>query len=359
MTKKALIAMSGGVDSSVAAYLMKQQGYDCIGINMKLFSNEDIGISWKKSCCSLADIEDASNAASSIDIPFYVNDFRYDFKTEVIDRFMKAYLEGATPNPCIDCNHYVKFPKFLSRAVQFDIDYVVTGHYAKIEYDKQTNRFLLKKAKDESKDQSYFLYTLTQEQLSKTIFPLGNLYKSEVREIARKQGFRNAEKHDSQDICFIPEGDYVDFIEKQLDICIEKGDFIDLQGNILGQHNGIIRYTIGQRRGLGIALNKPMYVHSKNIKKNTVVLCEDHELFEKSLEAINFNWITTCPFLKEVSIRVKAKIRYNQAEEWATVSQISEDRVLVVFDEPQRAIAKGQAIVLYDGDVVVGGGTID
>ena len=346
--------MSGGVDSSVSAYLLKEQGHQCIGITMKLFSNEDICLSWKKVCCSQRDIEDASNVCSTLEIPFYVNDFTNDFKSIVIERFIDIYRKGATPNPCIDCNRFIKFPKLLQRAKLFDADYVVTGHYARIVYEN--GRYLLKKANDVSKDQSYVLYTLTQDQLSRLLFPLGELHKTEVRNIAKKLGLLNAEKEDSQDICFVPDGDYSSFIEKYTNQPNISGNFLDMKGNILGKHNGIIKYTIGQRRGLGIALNKPMYVFSKNINDNTVVLCEDEELFCNTLTATDFNWIAYDYLNKP--IKIKAKIRYNQEEESAVAEQISDNDVRINFDKPQRAIAPGQAVVLYDNDIVVGGGTI-
>ena len=352
--------MSGGVDSSVAAFLTKQQGFDCVGITMKLFDNEDIGASGERSCCSLKDIKDAENAAYLTGIPYYVNNFTVDFKKQVIDRFIEAYKNGATPNPCIYCNRYIKFEKLLFRAKQLDMDYIVTGHYARIEKMAETGRFLLKKAMDKTKDQSYVLYAMTQEQLSRTLFPLGMLRKSEVRGIAKTQGFINSDKRDSQDICFVRNtglsGSYAGFIGQYTGVAFEEGNFVDMEGNILGRHRGIIRYTIGQRRGLGLSLNKPMYVHSKNIKDNTVTLCEDNGLFGKSLEAADFNWIA-CEQINS-PVRVKAKIRYNQTEQWATAIQTSDNTVHVEFDEPQRAIAKGQAAVLYDGDIVVGGGTI-
>jgi tRNA-specific 2-thiouridylase len=237
------------------------------------------------------------------------------------------------------------------------MDCIATGHYARIEYNAESGRYLLKKAVDETKDQSYVLYAMTQEQLSYTLFPLGELHKPEVREIAKKQGFVNADKHDSQDICFVRDGnDYAGFIERYTGKKYDEGDFIDMNGNILGRHKGLIRYTIGQRKGLGLSLKRPMYVHFKDTKNNTVTLCEDDGLFSKSLDAVDFNWIAREK--TDIPIRVKAKIRYNQTGQWATAAQASPDTVHIEFDEPQRAIAKGQAAVLYDGDIVVGGGTI-
>ena len=356
MNKKALIAMSGGVDSSVAACLVKRQGYDCVGITMKFFNNEDVGTDREKSCCSLEDTEDARSVAYRLDMPFHVYNFTADFKKNVMERFIEAYQNGATPNPCIDCNRHLKFDKLFSRARQLGMDYVVTGHYARIEYDDKKNRFLLKKAVDGDKDQSYVLYFMTQEHLRHALFPLGGLHKSEVRAIAAEQGFINANKSDSQDICFVREGGYADFIERYTNKVYEGGDFIDSQGNVLGRHKGLIRYTIGQRRGLGLALKKPMYVHSKCLEDNTVTLCEDDGLYTKSLFATDFNWISPEDTVEPV--RVKAKIRYKQAEQWAFAAKISHNTVHITFDEPQRAIAKAQAVVLYDGDIVVGGGTI-
>ena len=348
--------MSGGVDSAVAAYLLKQQGFDCTGITMKLFANEDIGLGREKSCCSLEDVEDARNAANVMGIPYYVNNFTADFKKEVIEPFIKAYQNGSTPNPCIDCNRYIKFEKLFNRMKQLNMDYMATGHYARIEYDSTSGRYLLKKAADKTKDQSYVLYTMTQEQLGRTIFPLGDLHKPEVRRMAREQGFINADKKDSQDICFVPNGSYAEFIEQYSSLPCEDGNFVDLEGKVLGRHRGIIRYTIGQRNGLGISLNKPMYVHSKNILDNTVTLSEDGDLFGRSLEVRDFNWIAYENI--KGPIRVKAKIRYNQSEQWATASPGPDNTVYIEFDEAQRAITGGQAAVLYDGDIVLGGGTI-
>ncbi len=353
--KKALIAMSGGVDSSVAAFLIKQQGLDATGVTMKLYDNEDIGIARENTCCSDDDIADARAVCARLSIPYYVFNFRDDFNTEVIDRFIKAYENGSTPNPCIDCNRYIKFERLMRRMAELNMDYVVTGHYARIEYDEERKRYLLKKALDDKKDQSYVLYSLTQEQLSHTLFPLGSLNKDEVRKIAEENGFVNAKKHDSQDICFVPDGKYTEFIEGYTGKKYECGDFVDRDGKRLGEHKGIIRYTIGQRKGLGLALPAPMYVLEKDLDNNKVVLGFNDDLFTKELYAEDINLIS----IKEVNepIRVSAKVRYNQKEQPATVERDG-DRLHIVFDEPQRAICKGQAVVLYDGDIVVGGGKI-
>ncbi|MDD4493178.1 MAG: tRNA 2-thiouridine(34) synthase MnmA [Eubacteriales bacterium] len=356
MSNRALIAMSGGVDSSVAAFLMKEKGFDCMGVTLKLFRNEDAGISREKSCCSLDDIEDARSVAFRLGIPYHVFNFSDDFKNTVIRRFIDAYEQGGTPNPCIDCNRFIKFDKLYRRAAELGYDYVVTGHYARIEHSN--GRYLLKKAVDKSKDQSYVLYSLNQEQLSHTMFPLGELTKKEVREIAEKNSFINARKKDSQDICFVPEGDYVKFIKGYTGKKYEKGKFVDRDSNVLGEHTGIINYTIGQRKGLGIAFSKPMYVCSKCVEDNTITLSDESGLMSRSLDAVDFNWIIYDRNKIEEPLRVKAKIRYSQEEQWAVAAQNDDGSVHIVFDEPQRAITKGQAVVLYDGEYVAGGGTI-
>jgi tRNA-specific 2-thiouridylase len=359
MKQKALIAMSGGVDSSVAAALMLQQGYDCIGVTLKLYTGEDIDggkVKATRSCCSLTDVNDARQAAYKLGMPHYVLNFTETFRSEVIRRFVETYEAGATPNPCIDCNRYIKFEQLLYRAQQLDFDFLVTGHYARIEKDRESGRFLLKKAADPKKDQSYVLYAMSQEQLAKTRFPLGQMNKGQVRETAAELGFVNAEKPDSQDICFVPDGDYGSFMERWTGKHYPEGDIVDRDGKVLGRHRGIVRYTIGQRRGLGVAVNEPVYVTAKDMAANTLTLGPDAGLYSKTLIARNINLIALPQLEKPIRLRVKT--RYLQAEQWATAEQTAEDEILVEFDEPQRAITPGQAAVMYDGDTVVGGGTI-
>lgn len=351
---KALIGMSGGVDSSVAVLLMQQAGYDCIGATMHLFHNDDVGVPREKSCCSLEDVEDARSVAYRLGIPHYVFNFTEDFRTQVIDRFVSAYEQGATPNPCIDCNRYLKFERFYRRAMELGCDCVVTGHYARIE--QKNGRWLLKKALNPAKDQSYVLYAMTQDQLAHTRFPLGTYSKEEIRRIAGEKGFINAKKHDSQDICFVPDGDYAKTIESYTGRTYAPGNFVDRDGKILGQHKGMIRYTIGQRKGLGLALPEPMYVCQKRMEDNTIVLGRNADLFTTELDAEDVNWIAWD--VPPETLRVKARVRYQQKEQWATVTPTGERTFHLVFDEPQRAITTGQAVVLYDGDIVVGGGTI-
>ena len=351
---KVMVAMSGGVDSSVAAALLLEQGFDVTGVTLRLFDNADIGEDKEKTCCSLRDVEDARDVAFQLGIPYHVFNFNTLFRREVMDRFIAAYQSGATPNPCIDCNRYIKFDAMLRRAAELDLDALATGHYAIIE--PSGGRYLLKKATDPTKDQSYVLYGMTQKQLAKTRFPLGTFSKTEVRLLAEKYGFSNAKKRDSQDICFVPDGDYARFIEETTGTSCPCGNFVDQTGHVLGKHRGHIRYTIGQRRGLGLALPQSLYVCSKDPETNTVVLGENTALFEKSLTAKDINLIALDSI--PAPLRVKARVRYKQPEQWATVEQTAPGTLHIEFDEPQRAIARGQAVVLYDGDVVVGGGTI-
>ncbi len=356
MNQKAIIAMSGGVDSSVAAYLMLQRGFTCIGATMKLFYNEDVDRPREDTCCSLEDVEDARSVARALHMPYYVFNFSSQFREKVMDRFVAAYERGATPNPCIDCNRYLKFGRLYRRAQELGYDYVATGHYARITQDPRSGRYLLQKAVDPDKDQSYVLYAMTQEQLAHTIFPLGSLQKSTVRAIAERQGFVNARKHESQDICFVPDGRYADFIERYAAHAYPPGDFVDTAGHVLGRHQGIIRYTIGQRKGLGISAPAPLYVLRIDPVQNTVTLGTDEELYSRALTATDINLISV-PAI-EGTMRLQARIRYRQPAQWACVTQPDADTLRVCFDAPQRAITPGQAVVLYDGDTVVGGGTI-
>lgn len=354
--KKALIAMSGGVDSSVAALLVKQAGYDCMGVTLRLYDNEDAGISKEKTCCSLDDVNDARSVAGRLDMPFYVFNFTEHFHKEVMNRFVAAYERGETPNPCIDCNRYVKFGKLMHRAKEIGCDYVATGHYAQVEFDGKSGRWLLKKGLDETKDQSYVLYSLTQEELAHLLLPLGGLTKEQARRIAEENGFVNAKKRDSQDICFVPDGDYAAFIERYTDKKFAPGEFVGTNGEHYGTHKGIIHYTVGQRKGLGLSFPQPMYVCRLDTEKNEVVLGKHEELFSKEVTVRDINLISAEKI--DEPMRVKAKVRYRHTEQSATVIQTGEDELKVIFDKPQRAITKGQALVMYDGDTVVGGGVI-
>lgn len=352
MAKRALIAMSGGVDSSVAAYLMKEAGYDCIGVTMKLYDNEDVGFCRDKTCCSLDDIEDARSVAFKLGIPYYVFNFKEDFQDKVIQPFIDSYLRGATPNPCIECNRHLKFEQLYRRAKILNCDVIVTGHYARVM--EKNGRYELHKGLDSRKDQSYVLYSLTQDQLAHTCFPLGFYRKDQIRAIAEDQGFFNAAKHESQDICFIPDGDYKSFIEKTRGCQAGPGDFVDRQGRQVGRHKGYYGYTIGQRRGLGISAASPYYVTDIIPAENKVVLGSNEDLFCRDLLAEDFNWIME-PVEGET---VKGRIRYHQEEKEAVYRLQEDGRVMVHFREAQRAITPGQAVVLYQGDSVVGGGRI-
>lgn len=359
MAKRVMLAMSGGVDSSCALLILKRQGYDVIGATMHLYDNSDIGVN-SKTCCSLNDVEDAKAVASRFGVPHYVFNFKERFKNDVIDRFNSEYLIGRTPNPCIDCNRYLKFDALLERAMMMECDYIATGHYARIEYDDESGRYLLKKAicteGSNKKDQSYVLYNLTQEQLAHTLFPLGSMGKEEVRRLAEKNGLGNYDKPDSQDICFVPDGNYAKFIEEYTGIAAQKGNITDKNGNVLGRHNGMINYTVGQRKGLGIAFGKPMYVIGKSAEDNTVIVGENSDLYSDELLAKDLNWISIEGISEKTEC--KAKTRYSQSEQECAVYPDSDNTVRVVFAKPQRAITKGQRVVFYNGDIVIGGGTI-
>ncbi|MDR3254462.1 MAG: tRNA 2-thiouridine(34) synthase MnmA [Synergistaceae bacterium] len=351
-----MIAMSGGVDSSVAACLLKESGCACTGVTMKLFDNEDIGADRDDVCCSLRDASDARSVAGKLGFPHYVFNFSRDFDEFVIEKFIKEYERGRTPNPCIDCNRRLKFDRLFSRARQIGCDFIATGHYARIERDERSGRFLLKKALDGTKDQSYVLYMLTQEQISHTLFPLGGLKKSEVREIATQRGFVNAQKNESQDICFVPDSRYADFIERRRGRRGEPGDFIDESGRTIGRHKGLLRYTIGQRRGLGISSPDKLFVCGMSVSDNTVTLGGEDSLLSSVLFADGFNLLSREAI--DRPLRVNAMTRYRQVERPATVEAIGQDKIRVTFDTPQRAVAPGQAVVLYEDDTVLGGGTI-
>ncbi|WP_099192151.1 tRNA 2-thiouridine(34) synthase MnmA [Tepidibacter mesophilus] len=358
MKKRVMIGMSGGVDSSVAAYLLKEQGYDVIGVTMKLWQDEDEEIMEREGgCCSLSAVEDARRVANKIGIPFYVMNFKQVFKDKVIDYFIDEYSKGRTPNPCIACNKYIKSGEFFEKAKQLDCDYIATGHYAKIEHDKESGRYLLKKSITDAKDQTYALYNMTQHELEHTLFPLGYYTKDKIREIAAEVGLIVANKPDSQEICFVKDNDYAGYVKRHTNKQIKEGYFIDKEGNILGKHKGIIHYTIGQRKGLGIALGKPMFVVDILPKKNAVVLGDHDDVFSQGLIATDVNFI---PFDDiEEPIKVQAKVRYSGKPENATVYKEGKDKIKILFDKKQRAITAGQSVVMYDGDIVIGGAIIE
>lgn len=357
MCAKVAAAMSGGVDSSAAAWLLLQEGHQLIGVTMKLFHNGDLGVEGESACCSLDDVEDARAAARQLGFPHYVFNFSQCFRKEVMDRFAAAYEDGATPNPCIDCNRYLKFGALLQRARELDCAKVATGHYVRLNFDQGSGRWLLRKAAHPEKDQSYVLYSLTQDQLAASLFPLGDLSKEEIRAIAGAQGLINARKRESQDICFVPDGDYAAFIRRHTGKTYPAGPFLNEAGQILGTHEGIIGYTVGQRRGLGVSSNHGrLYVKEVRPADNAVVLSGNDSLFSRSLTADKLNLIA-CETL-DGPVRLRAKVRYRMAEQPCTVEQTGPDAVRVTFDQPQRAVTPGQAVVFYDGDTVVGGATI-
>ncbi len=349
-----MVAMSGGVDSAAAAALLAEQGHGCAGVHLKLFAGETQDCARTKTCCSAEDAEDARAAAQRLGMPFYVFNMQSRFEQDVIKRFVAAYICGKTPNPCIDCNKYIKFAALLQRARQLEYDAIATGHYVRREF--MGGRWLLRKGLDASKDQSYVLYMLTQEQLAHTYFPLGSMTKAQVRAYAEEWGFLNAQKRESQDICFVPDGDYGAFLERYTGEPLSPGSFINPQGQVIGRHRGTPCYTLGQRKGLGLALPEPGYVCRIDSQSNTVTVGGEHLLFSKTLHANQLNLIA-CGSLT-APVRCLAKVRYRQAEQCCTAEQTGEDALRVTFDEPQRAITPGQAVVLYDGDCVIGGGTI-
>ena len=345
--EKALIGMSGGVDSSVAAVLMLQQNFDCAGGTMRL---HNFG------CGGADDAMDAKAVAQKLGIAHHIFSFQPEFEQHVIRQFVSAYEAGLTPNPCILCNAHLKFGAMLDKALEMGFDYVVSGHYAQVRQEETTGRYLLYKAEDRSKDQTYFLASLNQQQLSHILFPLGGLTKAEVREIAEREGLLTARKRDSQDICFVPDGDYASFLRRYTGKAYPEGNYLDLNGNIVGRHKGAVCYTRGQRKGLGLAMGVPVYVCKKDMQANTVTVGPNDALFSSALRAKDWNWLPF-PALTE-AMNVTAKIRHSQQELAATVYPEENGYARMEFEIPQRAITPGQAVVVYDGDYVVGGGTI-
>ncbi|MDR3543346.1 MAG: tRNA 2-thiouridine(34) synthase MnmA [Desulfosporosinus sp.] len=354
---KVVVGMSGGVDSSMAAALLQEQGYDVIGITLQIWKSA--GPEVEGGCCTTSAIDDARRVAFLLGIPHYIMNFRSYFEENVVDYFTQSYLAGETPNPCLACNQFVKFGELLRKARGLGAEYIATGHYAQVLRDPESGRFLLSKSADVRKDQTYALYMLTQEQLAQTLFPLADYPKEQIRKMARERGLGVGNKPDSQEICFIPNNDYASFVRKRSDEVIKPGRFVDLAGNSLGKHQGIIHYTVGQRKGLGVTFGKPMFVVGLNPESNEVVLGEDQDVYTDTLWAIDLNWISISDL--QGPIKVKAKIRYNSSGAQATVypGDIGADYgVMVCFDEPQRAVTPGQAVVFYQGDIVVGGGKI-
>lgn len=356
--KTVLVAMSGGVDSSVAAALLKEQGYNLIGVTMQIWPEDQPDPEGSGGCCSLSAVDDARRVANALDIPYYVMNFRDLFQDRVINYFIKEYLGGKTPNPCIACNQYVKFAALLQKAVALGADYVATGHYARVSFEQKRDRFVLKKALDQNKDQTYVLYNFTQEQLSKIMLPLGTYTKPQIREIARKMGLSLvAEKPESQEICFVTDNDYRRFLREKAGQKINPGPFFDKQGKIIGEHLGIPYYTIGQRKGLGLALGKPAYVIDILPEKNAVVIGDQADLLNKKLVSSHNNFILMENLEKPMEVTVK--IRYKAKETSALITPLGDKRVMVEFLEPEKAITPGQAVVYYQGDYVVGGGVIE
>lgn len=352
---KVVVGMSGGVDSSVAAYLLQQQGYEVIGMTMQIWQKDEEADK-DGGCCGLSAVDDARRVCQKLNIPHYVMNFRDDFKRDVIDYFVDAYQKGLTPNPCIACNRYVKWESMLKKALQIGADYIATGHYARIVKDEQTGRYALVQSKTLAKDQTYALYNLTQYQLKHTLMPLGDYTKDEVREIAKEIGLAVATKPDSQEICFVADNDYAGYIERETGKKMPKGKFVTKEGKILGEHKGIIHYTIGQRKGLGLSYGKPLFVSKIDPTNHTVVVGDNEDLFttEVYIKDLNFMPFETLPGKMELT----AKIRYSHQPAKCTVEMIGDNQAKCVFEEPQRAITPGQALVLYLDNLVVGGGTI-
>lgn len=354
--KTVVVGMSGGVDSSVAAYLLKEQGYEVIGVTMQIWQDDDRTAQEENGgCCGLSAVDDARRVAADLCIPYYVMNFKQEFKTHVIDYFIKEYVNGRTPNPCIACNRYVKWESMLKRSLEIGADYIATGHYARIE--KLSNgRYALRMSATDAKDQTYALYNLTQEQLSRTLMPVGAYKKEEIREIAECIELQVANKPDSQDICFVPDNDYASYIEKTAHMTIAPGNFVTSDGLVIGRHKGIVHYTVGQRKGLGLSVGHPVFVLEIRPETNEVVVGSNEESMTFFVRANQLNFITLADLTQKK--RVFAKIRYNHRGAWCTIEKTKEDEVLCVFEEQQRAVTPGQAVVFYDGEYVLGGGTI-
>lgn len=354
--KKVVVGMSGGVDSSVAAYLLKEQGYDVIGVTMQIWQDEEETVQEENSgCCGLSAVEDARRVAAALDIPYYVMNFKKEFQKYVIDYFMDEYLNGRTPNPCIACNRYVKWEALLTRSMEIGTDYIATGHYARIDV-LPNGRYAIKHSATRMKDQTYALYNLTQDQLKRTLMPVGEYSKEEIRAIAEKIHLKVASKPDSQDICFVPDGDYAEFIRRESKKEVPEGNFVSTDGKILGRHKGITHYTVGQRKGLGLSLGHPAFVLEIRPETNEVVIGTNEESMTRFVKANRLNFMAVEDI--EGEMRAFGKIRYNHKGAPCTVKRTGEDEILCTFDEPVRAVTPGQALVLYDGDYVLGGGTI-
>jgi len=355
--KKVVVGMSGGVDSSVAAWLLKEQGYDVIGVTMQIWQDESQEAQEEKGgCCGLSAVDDARRVADRLEIPYYVMNFKKEFKENVMDYFVQEYISGRTPNPCIACNRFVKWESLLKRSLDIGAEYIATGHYARVE-KLPNGRYTLRKSATAAKDQTYALYNLTQHQLSHTLMPVGEYTKDEIRKMAERIGLLVAHKPDSQEICFIPDHDYAKFIEENSDCHLTEGNFVDKDGNILGRHKGITHYTVGQRKGLNLSMGRPVFVTEIRPETNEVVIGENEDVFSDRLTCSHLNWMAI-EGLSGKEMRVTAKIRYSHRGAPCVIREVESDLVECIFDEPQRAATPGQAVVFYDGEYVVGGGTI-